>query len=323
MRVPVCRYRLAMDVINSVTDDAKRLDQAVASLVGEIESLRKALDAERKYRRSVDMVLVYSIEFINEGLLPQMKRDHSVRMRMKEIIETLRKLSFCDSFERARKDSGAAYSSHQTLVLEAKNLGHPEAHFDALSFSFQGGSYALELKKIADMGCAAAQLKFGVSCGEEEYLRMAVAEGLYGAGRELGRMLWRRGNVEEGLSLLRRAVTDGDELASEEYAKCLYYSYCVPRNRVEAARYFKRAADMGDNTSDIKTRYAERVCCGNCVPRDIREASRYFKLAADEGDSRLKMSYAERLSKGDGVPRDVREASRYFKLAADEGDSWL
>ena len=31
-----CRYRLAMDVINSVIDDATRLHQAIAPLVGDI-----------------------------------------------------------------------------------------------------------------------------------------------------------------------------------------------------------------------------------------------------------------------------------------------
>lgn len=95
-------------------------------------------------------------------------------------------------------------------------------------------------------------------------------------------------------------------------------NYGVKRNRREAARYFKMAADLGDVKSMRK--YRSMLYDGDGIEKDRKTAASYYKIDADQGDVASISQYATMLYLGDGVDKDLNEAVRYFKLAVDKGD---
>ena len=306
-------------IVNEILESTRQLEEVVALQVDELHRLRMALDAERKYRQFVELYLAYCLGFISEGFSPQRRCGLCLRSRINNVISELKRFSFADHFVRARKNSKSVRASCLSVLEEAASLGHREARFD-FSMTSSEPPDLKDMQRIADMGCASAQLWYGCNARNEDYLRMAVEQGLQCARRELGVLLCSKDDaqsVEEGISNLKMAADDGDELACEEYAKILSNQFGANEN--EAARYFRRAADEGDWSA--KESYAKRLCNGDCIPRDLDEAARYFQLAADEGDWRAKTRYAERLYFGNCVPQNQNEAVRYFKLAADEGDA--
>jgi TPR repeat protein len=64
-----------------------------------------------------------------------------------------------------------------------------------------------------------------------------------------------------------------------------------------------------------------RLLNGEGVERDLVEAAKYFKKSADQGNDKGQYEYGLRLKYGEGVQTSLREAARYFKLSADQGNS--
>jgi TPR repeat protein len=67
------------------------------------------------------------------------------------------------------------------------------------------------------------------------------------------------------------------------------------------------------------TRFASNN--GEGVAKNVVEAAQYYKMAADQGNAVAQYSYAVYLEKVEGVPKNVAEAARCFKMAADQGDT--
>jgi len=91
----------------------------------------------------------------------------------------------------------------------------------------------------------------------------------------------------------------------------------VPMDDVEAARWFRLAADQGHvlAQTDLAIRYEN----GRGVPQDAAEAVRWYRLAADQGYADAQFSLGARYGNGSGVPEDDAEAARWMRLAADQG----
>lgn len=92
----------------------------------------------------------------------------------------------------------------------------------------------------------------------------------------------------------------------------------VKKDRKEAARYFKMAADLGDLRSMRKLR--SMLYEGEGVEKDRKAAAALFKIDADQGIVEAICQYGSMLFLGDGVEKDRKEAARYFKMAIDKGD---
>lgn len=138
------------------------------------------------------------------------------------------------------------------------------------------------------------------------YLKFAADQGNVHAIARYGQLLY------DGLQfeLNRRIVYKYRAIRSNNYG--------VKRNRREAARYFKKAADLGDVRSMRK--YRSMLYDGDGIEKDRKTAAFYFKIDADQGDVASISQYATMLYLGDGVDKDLNEAVRYFKLAVDKGD---
>jgi len=65
------------------------------------------------------------------------------------------------------------------------------------------------------------------------------------------------------------------------------------------------------------------VCyfAGDGVTEDKMEAAKWFRLAADQGNAMAQSNLGVCYVRGDGVPQDKAEAMKWFRLAADQGDA--
>ena len=56
------------------------------------------------------------------------------------------------------------------------------------------------------------------------------------------------------------------------------------------------------------------------VPEDHVEAARWYRMAAEQGDVQAQFNLAEMYSTGEGVPEDDAEAARWYRMAAEQGE---
>lgn len=99
---------------------------------------------------------------------------------------------------------------------------------------------------------------------------------------------------------------------------CIMNNVGIKRNRREAARYFKMAADMGDVRS--MRRYRSMLYDGDGIEKDRETAADLYKIDADNGNPDAISQYGTMLYLGDGVEKDIDQAIRYFRLAVDKRD---
>ena len=88
----------------------------------------------------------------------------------------------------------------------------------------------------------------------------------------------------------------------------------VPQDSVEAAEWFRKAAEQGDAYAQWRIGVMYRN--GEGVPKNSVKAAEWFRKAAEQGDAdaqwRLGFAYAH----GEGVPKDKVQAYMYYSLAS-------
>ncbi len=111
-------------------------------------------------------------------------------------------------------------------------------------------------------------------------------------------------------------------LANQGDANAQYPDRCPLRRAkdlIEAARYYKMAADQGH--AEARSRLASLTCNGLGVPKNMDECVRLYRLAADAGVTQAQVSLGARYLMGDGIPPNHDEAARLAGLAAAKGDA--
>ncbi len=91
----------------------------------------------------------------------------------------------------------------------------------------------------------------------------------------------------------------------------------VPQDYVEAAKWFRKAADQGLVGAQYSLGVAHMN--GQGVPQDYAEAVKWFRLAADQGFAEAQASLGVAYIQGQGVPQDYAEAVKWCRKAADQG----
>ena len=96
-----------------------------------------------------------------------------------------------------------------------------------------------------------------------------------------------------------------------------YFGKGVPQDYVEAAKWFRFAADQGlDHAQfELGTAYED----GRGVPQSYVDAEKWFRLAAEQGLDSAQFSLGMLYSNGQGIPQNFAEAAKWFRLAADQG----
>ena len=91
----------------------------------------------------------------------------------------------------------------------------------------------------------------------------------------------------------------------------------VPQDYVEAARWYRRAAEQGD--AGAQTSLGVIYANGYSVLRNYDEAARWWHRAADQGDASAQANLGVMYDKGYGVPQDNVEAAQWYRRAAEQG----
>ena len=123
---------------------------------------------------------------------------------------------------------------------------------------------------------------------------------------------------------LDKAVTQLRTAAKEECAEAqrglgLLYKdgHGVTQSDEEAARWFEKAAGLGDAVAQYNLGLLYRGGCG--VNQDIEKAVWLFKNAAEQGNAEAQRRLAMMLELGRGVEQSYVEAVRWCRKAADQG----
>ncbi len=86
------------------------------------------------------------------------------------------------------------------------------------------------------------------------------------------------------------------------------------KNHVEAAKWFRRAAEQGDELG--QQLLAQLYVSGKGVPQDFAEAARWLSYSAEQGFAPSQEQLGIAYLRGTGVPQDYVQAHKWLNLAA-------
>ena len=129
--------------------------------------------------------------------------------------------------------------------------------------------------------------------------------------------MWCRGVVVVGLAMwvtqaaaqtddlndLRRRATRGEMQAQNALGGIYDSGHGVPRDYVEAVRWFRLAADQG--FPDAQVNLGFNALFGQGLPQNDQNAARWFRLAADQGHANAQAMLGDLYLLGRGLPQDV------------------
>ena len=109
--------------------------------------------------------------------------------------------------------------------------------------------------------------------------------------------------------------------ATEQYNLGVMYAngQGVPQDYAEAARWYRKAADLG--FAAAQAQLGNMYCVGQGVPQDYAECARWFRKAADQAQTQAVVQYdlGVLYANGQGVPQDYVQAAAWYRKAADQG----
>jgi len=105
-----------------------------------------------------------------------------------------------------------------------------------------------------------------------------------------------------------------------EYNLATFYhlGYATPPDVIEAARWFRAAADQG--LASAQANLALFYFNGTGVPVDYAQSAHYARLAAEQGLPHAAINYAYLCEHGMGVSRDYLSAYLWYSRAVAKGD---
>ena len=124
-------------------------------------------------------------------------------------------------------------------------------------------------------------------------------------------------DINKAISYFKKAASEKAE-AARTLGDIYIRNFDVPRDYVEAAKWYLKAAELGDLESqgNIASMYRDGVG----VPQDKNEAFKWFKKAAEAGDHDCQYDLAKMYYEGDGIPRNPRETAKWLRKLAESGD---
>jgi uncharacterized protein len=147
---------------------------------------------------------------------------------------------------------------------------------------------------------------------------LVVVAGAAVAGKlEDAKAALNRRDYTTGLRLLRPLTEQGNSAAQFVFGLLYYTGQGVPKNVVEAVKWFRKAAEQGDPNAQVMlgTMYRD----GQGLPQNYTEAVKWYREAAEQGhdiaESELGVMYAR------GVPKNLAEAVKWWRKAAAQGNS--
>jgi uncharacterized protein len=116
-------------------------------------------------------------------------------------------------------------------------------------------------------------------------------------------------------ALLDKANT-GDAVAQVQVGDAYAEGKGVTRDPVQAAEWYKKAADQGNVSAELHLAVLYRDGSGKIFPRDVEQAAAWYRKAADQGDASAQGTLGMLYTVGQGVPRSDVDAYFWLDLAA-------
>lgn len=116
-------------------------------------------------------------------------------------------------------------------------------------------------------------------------------------------------------ALLAKA-TAGDPAAQVAVGECYAVGKGVLADPVQAAAWYKKAADQNNVSGELHLAALYRDGAGKKLPRDMEQAATWYRKAADAGDAGAQGTLGVLYSFGQGVPKSDAEAYFWLDLAA-------
>ena len=122
------------------------------------------------------------------------------------------------------------------------------------------------------------------------------------------------GGDKAALAQLRARAIKGDVDAQSNLAIIYLFGSGVPRDYVQAALWYRKAAEQGDAYSQASL--GDMYSQGDGVPKDAKQAVHWYTKAAEQGNTSAQNSLALMYESGDVLPKDVVLAYMWRNLAA-------
>ena len=119
-----------------------------------------------------------------------------------------------------------------------------------------------------------------------------------------------RDAVETTVKGIRKAAEQNDAEAQLNLGILHIFGLCVPKDDVEAEKWFRKAAEQ--NLAEAQRNLAYCYLDGVGVPKDDVEAAKWFRKAAEQNDAQAQYDLAWCYREGIGVPKDDVEAEKWF-----------
>ncbi|MBU4290605.1 MAG: SEL1-like repeat protein [Verrucomicrobia bacterium] len=128
---------------------------------------------------------------------------------------------------------------------------------------------------------------------------------------------WAETNYVEAAKWFRKAAEQGDATAQFNLAACYHNGQGVPTNYVEAVKWFRLAAEQGD----AKAQYNLAVYYdnGRGGATNHVEAAKWFRKAAEQGHAEAQFWLGRLYEKGRGIQKNEAEAIAWYNKAANSG----
>ena len=91
----------------------------------------------------------------------------------------------------------------------------------------------------------------------------------------------------------------------------------VPKDEVEAVRWYRKAAEQGN--ADAQFFLGDAYYFGKGVPKNNAESDRWYRKVAEQGNADAQYLLGLSYATGEGVPEDKAEAVRWYRKAAEQG----
>lgn len=118
-------------------------------------------------------------------------------------------------------------------------------------------------------------------------------------------------------SQLRVQAEQGDVTAQRKLGMAYDSGQGVPRDLIEAARWYTRAAEQGDAIA--QNNLGSLYLNGEGVEKDHTQAAFWFKKSADQKNAMAQNSLGLLYDEGRGVAKDKAEAVKLYTLSAEQG----
>jgi uncharacterized protein len=139
------------------------------------------------------------------------------------------------------------------------------------------------------------------------------------ASLDLALAAYKRGEYKVAEQMLLPLANGGDSTAQYHLGLMYRHGRGVKQDEVEAAKWYRLAAEQGRPTAQFALGLAYQS--GRGVNQDYAEAAKWLQKAAEQGRAAAQAALGLMHRFGRGVPQDDDEAAKWYRKAATQGSA--